>query len=109
MQRLRSISPITLIAMVACLIFAVVLALDLIPGLRGDFGWRWPYTVPDWPRLLPALVCVVIYLFGVFRIRRVRLLLVWCFAGSIAIPVACLFVTGDPFFQLVTRTFSGLA
>jgi hypothetical protein len=97
------------IALVACLVFCLVLALDLIPGLRGDFGWRWPYAVPDWPRLLPAIITLLVYLAGVSRIKRPAPLLLWCLAGAVAIPIACLFILDDPLYSLVTRTLSGLA
>src|SRR5512142_258086 len=96
------------ISMVACLIFCLNLTLDLIPGLRGDFGWRWPYAVPDWPRLLPAVVTSGLYLIGVWRIQRPPLLLLWCLAGAVILPLACLYLLDDPFYLLVTRTLSGL-
>ncbi len=94
---------------VVCLIFCVILALDLVPSLRGDFGWRWPYATPDWPRLLPLIVTASLYIAGCLRIRRTPILLLWCFAGTVAISVACLYVLGDPLYLLVTRTLSGLA
>ncbi|MEP7288419.1 MAG: hypothetical protein ABI947_21930 [Chloroflexota bacterium] len=96
-------------AMAACLTFCAVLALDWIPGLRGDFGWRWPYAVPDWPRLLPAAITVMVYVFGVSRIRNMRLFVVWCMLGAIAIPIACLYLLGDPLHLLATRVLSGQA
>src|SRR5258707_2285306 len=94
-------------AMLACVAFCVILALDWLPSLRGDFGWRWPYEVPDLARLLPAIVTVAIYVIGVSRVRNTRLLLLWCFLGAIAIPVTCLFLLGDPYYLLATRTLSG--
>jgi hypothetical protein len=97
------------IVMMACLVFCVILALDVLPSLRGDFGWRWPYAVPDWSRLWPAAVTVAIYILGAVRIRSLRGLLLWCFAGAIAISIACLYVLGDPLYLLATRTLSGLA
>jgi hypothetical protein len=94
---------------IASLVFCVILALDLIPSLRGDFGWRWPYAVPDWLRLVPAVVVVGIYVIGCLRIQRTPLFLLWCLLGTVAISVACLYVLGDPLYLLVTRTLSGLA
>jgi hypothetical protein len=96
-------------ALALCLLFCVVLAADLMPGLRGDYGWRWPYETPDWLRLLPLLFTLTLYLVGYSRIRRTPVLLIWCFLGALAIPLACLFTLGDPLYLLVTRTLSGLA
>src|SRR5258708_16134079 len=100
-------SRLLVAAMLACVAFCVILALDWLTGLRGDLGWRWPYEVPDLARLIPAIVTVTIYVIGVSRIRNTRLLLLWCFFGAIAIPVACLFLLGDPYYLLATRTLSG--
>lgn len=95
--------------MLACLLFCAALALNLFPSLRGDYGWRWPYAVPDLPRLLPAIAAVSLYVWGVMRIRPPRRLVLWCFLGAVTIPVACLFLLGDPLYLLATRTLSGQA
>jgi hypothetical protein len=91
----------------ACIAFCLVLALDLTPMLRGDFGWRWPYEAPDAARLLPLLVVVSAYVMVGLRLRRGVVL--WSFAGAVIVPLAALFLLGDPLFLLATRTFSGLA
>ena len=90
-----------------CIVFCIVLALDLIPILRGDFGWRWPYDVPDVVRLIPLLVIVAVYVVVGLRIRRGAVL--WSFVGAVIVPLGALFLLGDPLFLLATRTFSGLA
>jgi hypothetical protein len=90
-----------------CIIFCVVLALDLIPMLRGDFGWRWPYEAPDASRLIPLLVTVAAYVVVGLRLRRG--VVPWSFMGAVIVPLAALFLLGDPLFLLATRTFSGLA
>lgn len=97
------------IGMALCIAWCVILAVDLIPQLRGDFGWRWPYAVPDWPRLLPAMISVAIYIVVANRLQRAWAIRCWSFAGAAIIPVACLSLLGDPFYLLVTRTLSGLA
>lgn len=96
-------------AMLLCMLFCVVLAADWIPGLRGDFGWRWPYGVPDWLRLLPAVITVAVYVIGLRRIQETRRWLLWCMLGAAAIPVACLLLLGDPLYLLATRVLSGQA
>ena len=55
-----------------------------------------------------GLIAVGVYLVGILRIRQSKLLIGWCFAGSIAIPIACLYTLGDPLFLLATRTLSVL-
>ena len=50
--------PRRVIAIVAAsLLWAALLAADLVPQLRGDYGWRWPYAAPREPlRLVPFVV-----------------------------------------------------
>jgi hypothetical protein len=103
--RLRTL----LVILAACLLFCLIFALDLIPGLRGDFGWRWPYEIPNWPRLLPAVVVVFVYIAAANRIKHPAVVMLWGFMGAVAIPIACLYLLDDPFYLLVTRTLSGLA
>lgn len=91
------------------LIFSLLLASNLIPELRGDYGWRWPYETPNWPRVIPVLCVTAVYLVGITRIQHPRQLLIWCFGGAVIIPIACLYILGDPLYLLVTRTLSGLA
>src|SRR5258708_8752146 len=96
-------------AMCACLVFCLLLALNWIPELRGDFGWRWPYAMPDWARLLPLILTVAVYVIGAVCIRSTRLLLAWCFLGAVGIPLASLYLLGDPLYLLAPRTLSGQA
>jgi hypothetical protein len=97
----------------AALIWAVVLALDWWPALRGGFGWRWGYAVPHPPwRVLPLLAAVAVYLCGlafVFQRRTARALLVWVMAGSIGLVLAAQYVSGNPFEQLFGATASGVS
>src|SRR5258708_5833076 len=91
MQRFSSNFPRWLAAsLILCVVWCLVLALDLIPGLRGDFGWRWPYATPDWLRLLPAIVCVVVYVVIAQRLKDAKAIQAWAFAGAVIIPCACL-------------------
>src|SRR5258708_18314990 len=110
MQRFSSNFPHWLAASLAlCVLWCLVLALDLIPGLRGDFGWRWPYATPDWLRLLPTVVCLLVYVVIAYRLKDATAIQVWAFSGAVILPIACLALLGDPAYLLVTRTLSGLA
>ncbi len=94
------------------LFICLSLALNLIPQLRGGFGWRWPYGVPDdFGRILPAVIAVLIYVLGARRLQQgsAAPLLLWSIGGAVVIAVACLFILGDPLYLLFTRTVSGLA
>ena len=92
---------------------AIVLAIlfDIVPFLRGGFGWRWPYLQPSWQTfktLLPGILGLILYLIGVkvlFR-RKTVVYLLWVFLGSLLLPIAFLRVMGQPFYTLYTRTVS---
>lgn len=91
-------------------LWAVLLAWDIVPQLRGDYGWRWPYEVVNEPaRLLPLALTLAIYLVGVWRLwsHRARWLLLWSFGATLALTLAVLFVRSDPFFELYSVTLSG--
>src|SRR5579859_2358319 len=98
-----------LLTMGLCLLWALLLALNWIPELRGAIEWQWPYAAPDVLRLLPLLFCVLVYVLVAPRLTNSRAIQLFAFAGAILIPVACLYVLGDPLYLLVTRTLSGQA
>jgi hypothetical protein len=96
------------------LVLGLALLLDWWPFLRGGFGWVWPYKSPNLTRLvrlLPGLLVLVVYGFGVvFLFRRANwLYIAWCLLGAVAVPTSLLIVTGDPIFLLLSRTISGQA
>jgi hypothetical protein len=91
-------------------LWAVLLAGDVVPQLRGDYGWRWPYALVREPaRLLPLMIALAIYLVGVRWLlsRRAAWLLLWSVAAGVVLTLACLFVRSDPFFELSSVTLSG--
>src|SRR5262245_22747002 len=94
------------------LLWAGLLALNVVPQLRGDFGWRWPYTVPhDLSRVWPFVFTLAVYLWGAWLlIQRPHPsgLLGWAIMGAIALTLAGLYVAYDPFYQLYSVTV-GLA
>jgi hypothetical protein len=92
-------------------LWAALLAWNLAPQLRGDYGWRWPYEVVNEPlRLLPLVIVLLIYLAGVWRLwsRRARWLLLWSFVAALALTWAVLFVRSDPFFEMSSVTLAGV-
>jgi hypothetical protein len=100
-----------IIAAVAVL-WALVLALDVVPQIRGDAGWRWPYEVPrEIARLWPLGLALIVYGIGVrwlWRRSGVRSLLIWAMVGCLVLTLAVLYVTGDPLFELYTVTAGGV-
>lgn len=104
----RVVWTITLLS----LLWAAVLALDLVPSLRGDYGWRWPYAFPPehpwrlvWLAL--ALCAYAVGAFFTFRLRRAVPIIVWALVGSVVLAVITLYVTvSDPGYELYTRTAS---
>jgi hypothetical protein len=108
-----SISRRLLIVIVLSLIWAAVLGFNLIPQLRGDFGWRWPYQVPREPvRVLPLAFCLLFYLSGgwfFMRQPRPAALIAWAAVGSIGLTLAGLYVAFNPVFQLYSVTLSAVA
>jgi hypothetical protein len=45
--------------------WGLILALDLAPILRGDYGWRWPYEAPQHPEHLLPLAFILLAGIGV--------------------------------------------
>ncbi|NDJ86488.1 MAG: hypothetical protein GYB66_11420 [Chloroflexi bacterium] len=93
------------------IVWTILLALDLVPVLRGDYGWRWPYAKPDAPeRLLPLVgVASLTLLWGLSTFRRQSTL--WLLAGAfVATPMISLasiyVVEPDVHFELYARTIS---
>jgi hypothetical protein len=96
------------------LLWAALLALDWVPSLRGDYGWRWPYAFPpQYPgrliglALVLAIYCIVAW--WLYQKQRSHWMLLWAVAGSIALSLGVLYVaTTDLQYELYTRTLSGL-
>ncbi len=101
----------TIVALIGLVLLAFLL--DWWPFLRGGYGWRWPYVAPTWnrlPRMLPALLVLILYVAGLrFLNRRAgKLFLLLVFVVSLLLPIALLYWWGEPLRQLFTRTISGL-
>jgi len=95
------------------LIWAVALALNWVPQLRGGYGWRWHYGIPhDLWRLAPLVMALSVYVVGAWRLlqhRRAAGLLVWTIIGSVALTVTSLYVNASPLFKLFAGTASGIS
>jgi hypothetical protein len=89
------------------LLWAVLLAFNLAPDLRGSAGWQWPYDpVLELRRLAPFILGVVIYIPVALRLLRSRSslpLLLWTILGSIGLSLAAAYVRQD-----VSRTWARL-
>lgn len=92
---------------------ALILAFDLVPFLRGDFGWRWPYVPVAIGRVLPLALMLILYLAGLIPLlragRRGLPVVLWSFAGALLIPLAVIAARADDvLFALLARTASGI-
>lgn len=94
------------------ILWGFIVALDIVPQLRGDYGWRWPYEVPQHPeRLLILGLSLTIYIIiGYLLIarRRAMWILLWGMLGCVTITLAIMYVRhADLYDELAARTISG--
>ncbi|MGB1253865.1 MAG: hypothetical protein ACPG8W_24870 [Candidatus Promineifilaceae bacterium] len=94
-------------------LFALNYLFDWVPFLRGGIAWQWPAVSPSWAiiqTILPGLLILAIYLLGFNWLRRGRVLfvLLWACAATVAMTVAWMRLSGDPFYELYDRTVSVL-
>lgn len=92
-------------------IFLGLLAFNVIPEIRGGWGWRWPYQKPsEWTSVIILLGLLVIYLASVWLIRS-RQLPIWIglscsvLAGFV-LALGIQNIRDDPFFMLFSHTVS---
>jgi hypothetical protein len=95
------------------LIWAAVLLQDLLPPLRGNYGWAWPYQPVLAPtRTLPLIVGVLCYVPVALWLRKVRApaaLIVWATFGGMGLALGAVYVRGDLLYRLYSITVSGQA
>ena len=96
-----------------CGLLALVLLFDLIPFLRGGFGWQWPYELVALTHMLPLLIVAVIYVVGAGFLlqgtQRDVWLLIWSFLGIVTLSLAGLYLRShDAIYELFVRTASGV-
>lgn len=109
---MKRLSPLVWIPL-AGLVLALLLAFDVIPFLRGGFGWQWPRDLPALANMLPLLTITALYLVGAWvlltRVRSTALTLTWALLGTIAIALATVALREDIGYALYSRTVSSVA
>jgi hypothetical protein len=95
---------------IATIAFCALLVTNVLPILRGGFGWVWMYDLPRFAWLAPCGIMLVIYCVATARIIRAapRWLLLWCFVWAALIPLALLTLQGSPIYLLFSRAASPL-
>lgn len=108
---MRNRFPIISLSLTAVtLLLAALIHFDVIPELRGDHGWRWPYEPVATAGFLIITLMTVIYLGGVTLLhnrQRAWPLLLWAVIGTILMSAAVAGARGgDAGFTLFVRTVS---
>ncbi len=103
---------LVIIALISSLL-ALFLAFDVIPFLRGGFGWQWPYVPAMLGRIVSLVSATSIYVVGGWLLlkqgARSRLLLLWGLLGAAILPLAVIAVRSDNVaYELFVRTASGV-
>ncbi|HEY3291368.1 MAG TPA: hypothetical protein VGK87_14660 [Anaerolineae bacterium] len=104
--------PLTLTALIVVIsvAWAELLAFNPIPQLRGDFGWRWPYEVPQsMLSVMPLVSGLVVYCFvGAWLLQRrsPAWLLIWAVLGTVGLTLAAQSIVESPLFKLYEVTVS---
>lgn len=93
------------------LLLAVLVGFDVVPQLRGDYGWRWPYIPVEGGAALLVAAIMGGYMGGVALLRTRRPvwpLLLWAMIGTVALSLAVAGAReGYAGYALFTRTASG--
>ncbi len=92
----------------------VALYFNWIPLLQGGYGWDWHYRPPrlqNWLQLIPFFAAALVYVAGVWWLRRARLriYLAWVLAAGMGVCTAALGAYGNPLHVLYERTVSANA
>jgi hypothetical protein len=97
---------------VITLLVSLLLLFDVVPFLRGGFGWQWPYQPAPVLRALPLLLLSIGYIVAVgwlLRLRRAAPLLLWSALAVILLPLAVILLRADdPLYSLFIRTVSAV-
>lgn len=101
-------ATIAIVTVIGSLLWAIVLASNLVPELRGDFGWRWLYEAPtSLVRILPFVFGALLYIVAaawLMNRRRAAWLLIWAVIGAFGLTLAGLFIRESPLFNLYALT-----
>lgn len=88
-------------------VFLTLLAFNIVPALRGGWGWRWPYERPsDWQPVIVLGLLIAIYIGGAWWLRSRSIALVWAVVAGLFIALGVQNVRGNPFFMLFSHTVS---
>lgn len=92
--------------------FGGAILVDLWPPLRGDYGWRWPYSLPEHlDQWLPSTFAILLYLLGAWWLtsqpRPHWQVMTWAYLGCAILPFIFLARWGDPLYHQFTRVADG--
>lgn len=96
----------------ASLVWAVLLLFDIVPILRGGYGWRWQHELPSSVgHVIPLALSTAVYI-GVSLWMQARqhsaYLLPWTVIGGVVLTLSAVYVREPAVsFELYTRTLSG--
>jgi len=88
-----------------------VFSADVIPFLRGGYGWQWPYVPVAFIRLMPLIAGAALALSGSVLLLRARLRwqIAWSWLSVSTLTLAALSARHDqPGVELILRTLSPL-
>ncbi|GAB4574840.1 MAG: hypothetical protein Kow0077_23410 [Anaerolineae bacterium] len=96
-------------------LFMFFIITDVVPDVRGGFGWwRWPYEPAAVGRSALLLAAILLYAGGAYALLRrggrARWVLAWAWLGTALLPYLVVFLRHDDVLaEMFTRTVSGLA
>lgn len=110
---LRAVPRLVWIIALSGVGLALLIVLDIVPSLRGDFGWRWPYQLASLVRIVPLILGVIVYIGGAYAAlrwtRRPTITLLWGMAGVVALSLLVVNLrTENVLAELFARTASTL-
>jgi hypothetical protein len=106
-SRLKPIT-IAIVIVIGSVLWAIALAFDFVPELRGGFGWVWLYQAPtSITRILPVALGMPLYILVASRLMNRRpacWLLIWSVIGTCGLTLAGIFIQDSPFLKLYALT-----
>lgn len=100
------------------LVVALVIALDLVPWLRGDAPWIpadgrwiWSHELPRWQAIPLAAAALAVYVTGaILLLRRTQAsrryptpLILWAFGGLVLLTLVMMCLEDSPLYLLLAR------
>lgn len=110
---MRTDSRRTVFIVGLCLLWMALLAWDVVPLLRGGYGWQWRYApILDLGRIAPLILGIALYAIialWLLRCQRVVGLLIWAALACIGLSLAAAYLRQDVLYRLYAVTVSGKA